>query len=63
MEADRMMKLADALSAARRPARPGAKGRRLWLGCGFTPLHFKTYLAAYKDHGKGGIHVVRLGWK
>ena len=23
----------------------------------------RTYLAAYKDHGKGGIHVVRLGWK
>lgn len=23
----------------------------------------KTYLAAYRDHGKGGIHVVRLGWK
>jgi hypothetical protein len=23
----------------------------------------KTYLAAYKDHGKGGIWVARLGWK
>ena len=23
----------------------------------------RAYLAAYKDHGKGGIHVVRLGWK
>jgi len=41
------MKLAEALLASRQPVASGSLPHRIWLSCGFTSLHFKTYLAAH----------------
>lgn len=41
------MKLAEALLASRQPVASGFTAHRVWLSCGFTTLHFKTYLAAH----------------
>jgi FkbH-like protein len=39
------MKLIEALEILKRPAAEG-QGLRIFLGCGFTPLHLQTFLAA-----------------
>lgn len=40
------MKLIDALAIARRPAPEDASLLKVFLACGFTPLHLETFLAA-----------------
>ena len=40
------MKLIDALAVARRPAAENASILKVFLACGFTPLHLETFLAA-----------------
>jgi FkbH-like protein len=40
------MNLLDALELVKQPISEPASDRRLFLGCGFTPLHLKTFLAA-----------------
>ena len=41
------MELIDALETVNLPAAAGARALRLFLGCGFTPLHLKTFVAAH----------------
>ena len=41
------MKLLDALELLKQPASEAASNRELFLACGFTPLHLKTFLAAH----------------
>jgi FkbH-like protein len=41
------MKLIDALKIAQRPAVDAAPSPRVFLACGFTPLHLQTFLAAH----------------
>jgi len=41
------MELLDALETLNQPTTAGARGVRLFLGCGFTPLHLKTFTAAH----------------
>jgi len=41
------MKLLEALEILKRPISEPASTRELCLECGFTPLHFKTFLAAH----------------
>ena len=40
------MKLIDALAIARRPVAEGASLLKVFLACGFTPLHLETFLTA-----------------
>ena len=40
------MNLLDALELVKQPISEPASDRELFLGCGFTPLHLKTFLAA-----------------
>jgi len=40
------MKLIDALAVARRPVAEDASPLKVFLACGFTPLHLETFLAA-----------------
>jgi len=40
------MKLTEALKILQRPAPPGAQPLRVFLACGFTPLHLQTFLGA-----------------
>ena len=50
------MNLLQALELLKQPVSEPESDRQLYLGCGFTPLHLKTFLAAYlrrcfpKDH-------------
>jgi len=41
------MNLLAALEILKRPVSEGASGRDIFLACGFTPLHLKTFLAAH----------------
>lgn len=41
------MKLVEALELLRRPEPKDARPLRVFLACGFTPLHLETYLLAY----------------
>jgi FkbH-like protein len=41
------MNLLDALELLKRPVPNSASGRKIFLACGFTPLHLKTFLAAH----------------
>ncbi len=41
------MKLADALRTVQESAPPGSEPFRVFLACGFTPLHLQTYLGAF----------------
>jgi FkbH-like protein len=41
------VKLIDALELLKRPAPEGVSPLRVFLACGFTPLHFQTFLAAH----------------
>jgi len=41
------MNLLDALELLKQPISEPASGRELFLACGFTPLHLKTFLAAH----------------
>lgn len=41
------MNLLQALELLRQPIAEPASDRKLYLGCGFTPLHLKTFLAAH----------------
>jgi len=41
-----LMKLIDALAVARRPVAENASVLKVFLACGFTPLHLETFLAA-----------------
>ncbi len=41
------MKLLEALEILKQPVVEGASTREIFLLCGFTPLHFKTFLAAH----------------
>jgi FkbH-like protein len=41
------MELLEALEVLNQPAAIGESGLRLFLGCGFTPLHLKTFTAAH----------------
>ena len=41
------MNLLDALELLKRPIPEPASDRRVYLECGFTPLHLKTFLAAH----------------
>ncbi len=41
------MKLLDALEILKRPASETATAREIFLACGFTPLHLKTFLEAH----------------
>ncbi len=41
------MKLLDALDILKEPTPESASGRDIFLACGFTPLHLKTFLAAH----------------
>ena len=41
------MKLLDALELLKQPIPEPASDRQIFLGCGFTPLHLKTFLAAH----------------
>lgn len=40
------MKLIDALELSKKPVAKGARSFHVILACGFTPLHFRTFLAA-----------------
>lgn len=41
------MKLVDALEVLHRPVEASAHNLRMFLACGFTPLHLQTYMAAH----------------
>ena len=41
------LKLIEALEISRKPVAPDAKLRRIFLACGFTPLHLQNFLAAH----------------
>jgi len=41
------MNLLSALELLKQPVSESESDRQLYLGCGFTPLHLKTFLAAY----------------
>ena len=41
------MKLIEALKTLQSPLPDGAQSLRVYLACGFTPLHLQTYLAAH----------------
>jgi len=41
------MKLVEALDILKRPVPEGAPSQRVFLACGFSPLHFQTFLVAH----------------
>lgn len=51
------MNLLDALELLKRPVPAPAYGRRIFLECGFTPLHLKTFLAAHLRLCFPGDHI------
>lgn len=56
------MKLIDALQIAQSPSREGLPELRIFLGCGFTPLHLQTFLAAYLRTQLPGVRAeIRTG--
>src|SRR5262245_53793309 len=56
------MKLAEALQILRQPAPAGAAPFRVFLACGFTPLHLQTFLGAQlRLHGPEHQVTVQTG--
>lgn len=53
------MELLEALETLNHPTSAGAPGLRLFLGCGFTPLHLKTFTAAHLRADQAGrpVHI------
>ncbi len=41
------MNLIEALEISRKPLAPDARSQRIFLACGFTPLHLQTFLTAH----------------
>lgn len=54
------MTLLEALQILREPVREGDEVFRLFVGCGFTPLDFKTFLAAYLRR-RLGYRAIEIG--
>ena len=53
------MKLLEALELLRQTISEPASTRKLFLACGFTPLHFQTFLAAHlrRSHPTSSIEI------
>lgn len=56
------MKLIEALKTLQSPVPGDARGLRVFLACGFTPLHLQTYLAAHlRNRMPGCAPEIRTG--